>query len=158
MKKEDNKKRFSNNFFHSYLILKIAIILLLLVGIGILVYKQSNKNKYDTYVTLSYEDMITKIDNGERFVLFIGSDECSHCSTFKITVDKIVKKYDIEINYINIGALNTEEYAYLNSHFPFSGTPTTVIVEDGKKGSELYGAKGFDATVKFLTKQGIIKE
>ena len=66
------------------------------------------------------------IKNEESFVLFIGSTSCTHCDAFKVTINKVVENYDVDIKYIDISKLNNNELSSLQSKFPFSGTPTTI--------------------------------
>ena len=136
----------------------ITILLIVLVGIG--AYKIFFSPK--TYTEIKYNKLIKMIDKEDKFVLFIGSEKCSHCATFKTTVNEVVKEKKINIYYIDVSKLTEKEYAYLNSHFPFSGTPTTVIVKDGKEYERqlcrIDGAKDYDYVIDKLTKAGIIKE
>ena len=81
---------------------------------------------------------------------------------FKSTITRVVEDYNIKVYYIDISELNDEEHAYLNSHFPFNGTPTTIVVENGKEYKRqicrIEGAKNYDYVVERLKKAEIIKE
>lgn len=144
---------------HSKILIAIgAILLVIMIGFGI--YSFSGPR---TYKTLSYEELKTLIEGDDAFILFIGSNNCSHCSIYKNTLDQVIKEYKVEINYIDISKLLDEEYAYLNSNFAFSVTPTTVLVESGDKPSSLRvvnkfkGAKKYNELVKILKKYEFIK-
>lgn len=141
------------------LIIALAIILLVLLTLGVYVLFF---NGVKTYKEISYNELTEKMDSNEKFVLFIGSNTCSHCNMFKVIVNDVVKDYHVDINYIDIGKLNEEEYAYINSRFPFTGTPTTVVVENGKEYERqtcrIEGSKSYDYVVGRLKKSGIIKE
>lgn len=140
------------------IVVGIIIIVMLVIG-TFLVYKNFN-NKLNSYITISYDELYSKINSNEKFVLFIGSNDCSHCTKFKGTLNKIVKDYNVEIFYIDISTLTKVQYAYLNSHFPFSGTPTTIVIENGteykRQSCRIDGAKNYDYTVNRLKKAGII--
>lgn len=142
-------------------IIIIALSIVLLLGLAFGIYKLFFE-RYTTYVTVSYEDVIKKIDNKEKFVLFVGSEKCSHCTTYKGTLNRVISKYNIEIDYIDISKLTDTEYAYLNAHFPFSGTPTTMIIDNGveynRQSCRIEGAKSYEYTVERLKRAGIIKE
>lgn len=139
----------------------IVLSIILLIGIGFGGYKLFF-DKFTTYINISYEDVVSKIASNDKFVLFIGSDKCSHCTAYKKTLNRVISDYNIEVYYINIGKLSDTEKAYLNSHFPFNGTPVTIIVDKGteyqRQSCRIQGAKSYDYTVERLKKAGIIKE
>ena len=114
-----------------------------------------------TYKEINFSKLEKMIDNKEDFVLFIGSEECSHCKKFKKTINRVVEEYKIKVYYIDILKLNEEENAFINAHFPYSGTPTTIVIKDGveyeRQRTRIEGAKGYEFTVERLTKAGIIK-
>lgn len=143
---------------------KILMFVLLLVILSTLlfgVYKIFRKKQ--TYIELSYKEVIEKINSKDKFALFIGSSECSHCTIFKGTINSVIKDYNIKIYYIDLSKLNDDEYAYLHSNFSFSATPTTIVIENGKEYGQksaygIVGAKGYDYVVERLKKAGVIKE
>lgn len=139
----------------------IAFSIVLLIGIGFGVYKLFF-SKFTTYIDASYEDIVNKMENGDKFVLFIGSEKCSHCLKYKKTLNRVISDYNIKIYYIDISKLSETEYAYLNSHFPFTVTPTTVIVDKGteykRQSCRIEGAKDYEYTVNRLNNANIIKE
>lgn len=97
----------------------------------VVVLTTSGCNKLTTYEELNYNELMNKIEQKEDFILMIGSSQCSHCSAFKKTLEKVIENYQIKIYYINIYNLTDEEDKELSKHFYFSGTPTTVFVENG---------------------------
>lgn len=119
-------------------------------------------NKAETYIEITYKELEEKIQSKDKFVLFIGKQDCSHCQKYKTTVNKVVEEYKVEIFHIDISKLTTEELAYITSHFPFTGTPTTLVIENGKEYKRqicrIDGAKSYEYTVNRLKKAGIIKE
>ena len=135
------------------------VIAISLFALGFLFYSKFNK-KLTEYISITYSELEEKINSGEKFVLFIGSEKCSHCQKYKGTLNRIVKDYNIEIFYIDISLLTSEQFAYLNSHFPFTGTPTTIVIEKGteykRQSCRIDGAKSYEFTVKRLKKAGIL--
>ena len=117
-------------------------------------------NKKDTYIELSYEQLEEKITNKDSFILVIGSSQCTHCASYKTTMTDIVKKYKIDVYYIDIYQLSDEKLAKLNNKFVFTGTPTTVFVDEGKEKDPQFnridGAKDFDYIVEKLKKNKYI--
>lgn len=115
-----------------------------------------------TYKTITFDEYKQKIDNKESFILFIGSETCSHCSDFKKTINKVLEKYDVEINYIDISSFSGEESLKFNSMVKYTGTPTTVFYENGVEEHASYnrinGARSYSEVVKALKNNGYIKE
>lgn len=114
-----------------------------------------------TYDEISYSELKQMQKNKEDFVLFIGSNTCSACSTYKITVNKIVKEYKVDIKYIDISKLSEKEESELVSNFAFTGTPTTVFVTKGKEKdthNRINGNQKYSKVIEKLKENGYIKE
>ena len=109
----------------TFLIVVGLFIIVLAVGVSLFLIFNS---KPKTYKEITYNELEELIDGGDKFILFIGSNSCSHCTVFKVTVNEVVSDYSIIVNYIDVSKLSDEEYAYLNSHLSFSATPTTVLI------------------------------
>ncbi len=141
----------------------IASVLIILIAIGISLFLIFNP-RLKTYKTINYNDLQELIDSGDKFVLFIGSESCSHCTIFKVTVNEVVSDYNIIVNYIDIGKLSDEEYAYLNSHLSFNGTPTTVLIDSGDEDVEnrvltkIRGSKSYSEFTSELLKYEFIEK
>lgn len=137
----------------------IILAIIVLGALGYFIYTNFS-GKLTSYIQISYEEFEEKVNSDEKFVLFIGSESCSHCQTYKGTLNRVVKDYNVEIYYIDISSLTNEQFAYLNSHFPFTGTPTTIVIENGKEyerhSCRIDGAKSYDYTIARLKKAGIL--
>ena len=150
-----------NNKFKMPIILIITIVIILLFVC--IIYKCVNlsKNK-TTYIEINYNELIEKTEAGKRFALFIGSEDCPHCQKYKTTLNKVISDYNITVYYIDISKLDEKEFAYLNSHYPFTGTPVTIIIENGNEYKRqicrIDGAKNYTYVVKKLKKAEITKE
>ena len=135
------------------------IMMLVATALGILFLTGCSGPK--TYDEISYSDLTKMLDDKEDFVLFIGSETCSACSAYKITVNKIVEKYGVDIKYLDISKLSDEENSELSSNFAFSGTPTTIFVTDGKEKdtyNRIDGNAKYSKTVEKLKENAYIKE
>lgn len=84
-----------------------------------------------TYDEISYSELNNMIDNKEDFILFIGSSTCSACAAYEITLNDIIKEYNVDVKYIDLSKLSDKEESALTSQFPINGTPTTVFITDG---------------------------
>ncbi len=141
----------------------IASVFIILIAIGISLFLIFNP-RLKTYKSIDYTQLQELIDSGDKFILFIGSESCSHCTIFKVTVNEVVSDYNIVVNYIDISKLSDEEYAYLNSHLSFSGTPTTVFIDSGDDAVEnrvmtkIRGSKSYSEFTSELLKYGFIEK
>lgn len=114
-----------------------------------------------TYDEISYNDLTEMLEKKENFVLFIGSETCSACSAYKITINKIVENYGTDIKYIDISKLSDKENSELTSNFPFTGTPTTVFITKGQEKdtyNRINGNEKYSKVVEKLKDNGYIKE
>lgn len=117
----------------------ICLITVLLVGCG------SPK-----YTEINYEQLKTKLDNKDTFVLLIGSDTCSACAKYEITMEKVMKDTKVEIFYVNLHTLSEEDYSKVYSKFVVSSTPTTIFIKDGEETTtynRIVGAADYNTVV-----------
>lgn len=113
-----------------------------------------------TYDEINYSTLDKMINNKEDFILFIGSETCSACASYKFTVNELVKNYKVDIKYIDISKLNSADYDKLLEHFPFDATPTTILVKKGKETGDdnrIVGNQKYSKVEKILKKKGYIK-
>ena len=114
-----------------------------------------------TYDEINYKNLNSMLDKKEKFILFIGSTTCSACDTYKVTLNKVIEKYSVDIKYIDLSKLSEEEESELVSKFPISGTPTTIFIEDGKEKdtyNRINGSVKYSKIVEKLKKNKYIKE
>ncbi len=113
-----------------------------------------------TYTEISYNDLEKMIKQKQDFILFIGSETCSACSSFKITVNELVKNHKIDIKYIDISKLTDSENDKLLEYFPFDATPTTILAKKGKETGDdnrIIGNQKYSKVEKKLKEKGYIK-
>lgn len=117
--------------------------------------------KLTTYDQLSYNDFMKKIENKDSFALVVGSHECSHCTGFKVTMEKFIKDYQVKVYYIDILTLSEDEYNEFVTHVNFGGgTPTTVFITDGVEKTvynRIVGELSYDKVVAKYKNAGYIK-
>lgn len=104
-----------------------------------------------TYHEIDYKTYKQMIEEKQSFILFIGSSECSHCRDYKVTLNKVIKKYNVEVFYLDLAKLTEKEDNEFNSKISFSGTPTTIFIKNGKEESHynrIVGAVDYDEIVK----------
>lgn len=117
--------------------------------------------KITSYQETNYDKIMEMFEAKENFVLFIGSSQCSHCQTYKPKLEAVIKVNQIKVYYIDVNKLSSEENAKLESYVPYSGTPYTVFIENGKvkeNGTHIVGDHDIDYIKKVFQKNGYIKE
>ncbi len=128
----------------------ICLMTILLVGCG-----------NPKYTEMNYEQLITKLDNKETFVLLLGSDTCSACANYETTMAKVMKDTKVEIFYVNLHLLSEEDYSKVYSKFVVNSTPTTIFIKDGVETStynRIVGAADYKTVVEKLKSLGYIGE
>ena len=86
-----------------------------------------------TYDEISYDELNKMLEKKQDFILFIGSDTCSACNTYKGTLNDVIEEYGTDVKYINLASLSKTEESSLVSKFPINGTPTTVFITNGEE-------------------------
>lgn len=131
--------------------------LILVIFIGVFVWFSSRDDS--NFKSLSYTELVTKIDNGESFVLCATQTTCIHCSEFKPTLKAVSEEYNVDIFYIEIDLLSSSEREEFNNNFSVNSTPTTLFIKNGKEEStmnRLVGLVSEASFVKKLKKEGFI--
>lgn len=114
-----------------------------------------------TYDEISYKKLNNMLNKKESFILFIGSSTCSACSSYKVTLNEVVKKYGVDIKYIDLSKLSSKEKGDVTARFPISGTPATIFIEKGVEKdtyNRIDGNVRYSKIVKKLKENGYVKE
>ena len=114
-----------------------------------------------TYDEISYKKLNNMLNKKESFILFIGSSTCSACSSYKVTLNQVVKKYGVDIKYIDLSKLSSKEKGDVTARFPISGTPATIFIEKGVEKdtyNRIDGNVRYSKIVKKLKENGYVKE
>ena len=140
-------------------IFTISIIALILIIGGLLVYNFLNKSNLKE---VNIKEVIEKVNDKEDFVLCISKTTCTHCNSYKPKLDKISKKYNLEIFYIDIDKYSTEEESEFKKYISFDGsTPVTVFIKNGEEktaSNRIFGNLSYDKVLKKIKKEGFINE
>ena len=113
------------------------------------------------YHEINYNQFMKMIEDKKSFVMVVGAENCDHCKDYHKTMKKVIKDYQLEIYYINVYPFTDEEKSEFMTIINYSGTPTTVFIEEGKEKStynRVEGAKSYDTVIKKLKQNGYIKE
>lgn len=110
---------------------------------------------------ISYRDLESMLSNKEKKIIFLGSEYCGWCIYQKPILKYIVKQYNIEISYLNLGNVSQEEgskLAGLHESLVSFGTPCFLVLENGSVTVVEQGARGTTAMIDFLKANGFISE
>lgn len=135
--------------------LKKKVIILCIVGLILLIGafiadKIISKNYF---ASISSNEIISKMDNKESFVLCISQTTCNHCQSYKPKLEKVANKYKVNIYYIDVDLLNEEEKKELNKYISISGgTPSTVFIKEGSEKTAASRINGDVSTTKIVQK------
>ncbi|MBQ2947128.1 MAG: hypothetical protein IJE04_04695 [Bacilli bacterium] len=118
-------------------------------------------NSLITFINLS--EFNNLLNNNEKNIIVIGKDECKYCDSVTTTLNDIAINYDIKINYINVGKLDSdislqveEKLMELNYNDGFT-TPMVLVVENNKLLNYVIGFASEQYFVDIFTENGIIK-
>lgn len=132
-------------------------ILILIIAVFAVTLTGCSKDK--TLISVSYDELATKIRERDSFVLYVGSSECSHCAEFKPILEKAVKKYKLEVYYIDMAELSAAKYNAVLKKIDGRGTPTLVYLEKGKTKTSprIEGESEYETVVEFFQDLGLVK-
>lgn len=118
------------------------------------------KKKLTTYEEITYTQFQEKIKDKESFILFVGSSTCGACDKYKVTLNKIIKDYQVKVYYVDISKFDITEQREFLTVINFSSTPTTVFITDGEEKTvynRIVGALSYSKIEAKLEKAGYIK-
>ena len=158
------------NVWASVLAIVVAILLFILIVQGIVkgIDKISNKTEESSVslkaTTITTSELMTKLNNGDTFVLFIGANTCAHCKEFYKTVNAYVSSGNT-VYYVDIADISdptlTKYRAEISErllegvptdrNITELATPTTVYVKEGEFVDAIQGAVGMDGGADYVT-------
>lgn len=140
----------------------IAVVALAIIGMiyaGITL-KGKEIEEDSHLIALTFEELQTKIDKKETFILVLTQTSCSHCAEYKPVLKKVLSEHDLYAYEIEIDKLSKAENAKLKDIANASGTPATIFIENGSEvntSSRLYGAQEKSKIVNRFRAMGYIK-
>ncbi len=118
----------------------------------------SSNDKYIKEISL--DDFKEKIANKESFAIYIGNEGCSHCLSYKPTLNKVLKDYKITIYHLDNSKLSEEEFNEFKTYVNISGTPTVAFITEGEEETTLnriVGEASEESTIEMFKTNGYIK-
>lgn len=120
----------------------------------------------EQYLTfIDYEEYENIVKSSDNKIVVIGQTTCSHCISTKPVLSHIAGKYNIEINYLNLTDMSSDEQTKLTDSLKEIGyenadnlgTPLTIIVKDNKLVNSIEGENPTSYFVREFKKSGIIE-
>ncbi len=136
------------------IIVIIAIILIAIISLFIFNKKESN------LIEVNKTELKEKIDNKDSFILVISRKGCSHCAEYLPILKSIIEEYNVKVYLVDTDKYTKEDKEYLSSIANFSGTPTTIFIENGEETSALnriVGSSNRKDIIKTFKQNGYIK-
>lgn len=82
--------------------------------------------------SITYKTFEKNIKNGDSMIVEIIQDGCSHCEAFEPVFSKFMKENDLEYVKLNLANVTDEDYEVLSTQYGVTGTPTVLLIKDGK--------------------------
>ena len=112
---------------------------------------------------INLDEFNNLLNNNEKNIIVIGKDDCKYCEQVNETLNNIVINYDIKINSINVGKIDSnvaieveKKLSDLKYNDGFT-TPITLIVENNKLLDYVIGASNEEYFIDIFSENGIIK-
>ena len=115
--------------------------------------KEFNEIDVDTYLDM--------YDGDEDSLVLFASPTCGYCQIAEPILKHISYQYDITINYVNTSEIDSDDSEKLidsNDFFSQLGTPTLLVVSNGKIVNQVAGLVDTDSYVSFFKDTGFIKQ
>lgn len=135
---KNNHKKKGNEKFVSYVIIGFAVAFFAVL-ISLLVYNSLN-NEFENSPLLDMPE--------EQYLVYLFSDNCSHCILIKDEVAAFSNDNaaGIKLYYLNAKDLKNGEFEYLNKKYDVNGTPSMFTVVDGKVVDVSIGSSAIPST------------
>ncbi len=110
---------------------------------------------------IDYSQYEKLINSSDTQIIAIGRTSCIYCKMTKPVLNRVIKKYNVNINYVNYDLLSEEEFESLTKSFDFLsseewGTPTFLIVQNGELLDTIQGYQSEDTFVEVFKSYGLI--
>ncbi len=113
---------------------------------------------------ISLDEYVEKINSDDDFVLVVGRIDCSACIAFKPILQETATSKDLKIDYVQIDETWTDEdratlleETQKTYDFNLTGTPTTLIVKDGKLVDKITGQIEYRDLIHVLKEHNIVE-
>lgn len=134
----------------------IGAIIIILILVFLATFFSESEDKYITEIT--YEQLVSKMDKKEKFVLYVKKDGCSACEEFNPKFLSVLRKYNLKVYSLYTDKLDEKNENSFYELVDVTGTPTVLFIEDGKETmNKIEGSRTEDYIIKKFTNAGYIK-
>lgn len=97
-------------------------------------------------VPITPNNLISKFNSGNTFVLFIGYKECRYCRKFSSTLKQFMDTSSTPVFYLDLDSvtenqLSREFLTIINNDIALQGTPTIVLIKHSKVIHKYFGSQ-----------------
>ena len=133
-------------------------ILLCLVMVLLVVSGCASKEEVSYSYELSVQDVITKLENDETFIVYLGTTNCSACATFAPIAEKMNENYGTQIYHVELDLEKDEDLKNsLLEAMPVTYTPSINIVVDGEIVDNYEGVLEYMDLKEFISEYGCVE-
>jgi len=131
-------------------------------------YKEAEIFRIDTYnnepadhgmvVSIDVNKFLEIRDSDRVSIIYYGTPTCPACIRYEPILEEVAEAYNLHIFYINLSEWSQQNARaatrILNN---FEGTPTTMIMFNGRQVSAITGLMEKSALVEYLTEHNLIR-
>lgn len=121
-------------------------------------------NEIGCFITyINFDEFNKLLNNDQKNIIVIGKDNCKYCNEVNESLNNIAINYDIKINAINVGKIDSDIAIKVGKTLTELGyedgftTPITLVVENNKLLNYIIGASNEEYFIDIFTENGIIK-
>lgn len=125
--------------------------------------QENNIIEEDAELLLNYiglEEYKTKLAEDKLNVFVVGQSTCTYCVQAKLVLNELVEQKNVEVNYVNLAYLTTDEKTEFNNSLDYLssgvGTPTVLITKGGKLIDTYEGYAPLSTYIQFLEENGVL--
>jgi len=142
-----------------------SLVALLIIGAFIYSIIESS-GRENNFNTISFAKASELINDDEVNIIYWASPNCGYCTQFTPIVKEVSIEKGVTFNYLNAAEISNEDYATLMGlvgsfdetyNTNGLGTPSLILVKEGKVVDISVGAQSKADLVSYLTTQGFIK-
>ena len=118
-----------------------------------------NEDEQSELTAVTMTDLKNILENGEKKIIMLGTETCHWCIEEKPILKALVYKYHVEIGYMDLNLLTSDEDSELRSlheGLQAFGTPTFIVVDQGKVIDVLVGGRTTKEVTSLLKQYQII--
>jgi len=119
--------------------------------------------KEDEQLLLNYiglDEYKNQLAEDELNVIVIGQSTCTYCVQAKVVLNELVEQKGMEINYLNISYLDSDEKTEVTNSLDYLkegfGTPVMLITKNGKLVDTYEGYAPLESYIKFLEENEVL--